>query len=244
MLHGDQKGLFDLDFRVPSECADQLASGEADIGIVPSVEAARLKLKILPGQCIASDGEVRSILLISKTPLDRIRTLAAHSSSRTSVALCRIILARRYGAEPAVTSQPANVDAMLAASDAALLIGDPALQFDPDRSPYLVTDLGREWAEMTELPMVFAVWAGRAKRVTPDLEEPFSASCRFGRSRLDEIAAQEGPPRGLSPSFAREYLARNVQHDLGPREMHGLERFLQYAGEAAIVESTGKASVR
>jgi predicted solute-binding protein len=244
MVHGEQRGIFDLEFGVPSECADRLASGEADIGIVPSVEAARLKLKILPGQCIASDGEVRSILLISKKPLDRIETLAAHSSSRTSVALCRIILARRYGAEPAVTSQPPNVDAMLASADAALLIGDPALQFDPTSSEYLVTDLGREWAEMTGLPMVFAVWAGPAERVTPDLEEPFTASYQFGRSRLEEICTLEGPPRGLSPSFVREYFTRNVRHDLGPREMQGLERFLQYAGEAAILESTGNVLTR
>jgi predicted solute-binding protein len=92
--------------------------------------------------------------------------------------------------------------------------------------------------------MVFAVWAGPAARVTPDLEEPFTASYQFGRSRLEEICALEGPPRGLSPSFVHEYFTRNVRHDLGPREMQGLERFLHYAGEAAILESTGNVLTR
>jgi predicted solute-binding protein len=92
LLHGRQRGLFDLSFCVPSECADRLEAGEADIGIVPAIEAARLRLEPLPGCAIACCGEVRSILLISKVPYERIATVAADSNSRTSVALARIIL--------------------------------------------------------------------------------------------------------------------------------------------------------
>src|ERR1043165_6131776 len=95
MVHGPQKGLFDLIFRLPSECADDLASGAADIGIVPSFELTRQNLKILRGAGIACRGAVRSILLISKKPAAQIATLAADSSSRTSVELARVILEDR-----------------------------------------------------------------------------------------------------------------------------------------------------
>ena len=94
-------------------------------------------------------------------PLAEIRTLAADSSSRTSVALTRIILSRRYGVEPRLHSCAPNLESMLESADAALIIGDPALRVDPGTTPYQVADLGREWTEMTGLPMVFAVWAGR-----------------------------------------------------------------------------------
>ena len=98
MLHGEQRGLFDLDFRTPAGCADQLAAGAADIGIVPSFELTRQDLEVIPGAGIACHGPVRSILLISSQPAAEIRTLAADSSSRTSVELARLILEQRYGA--------------------------------------------------------------------------------------------------------------------------------------------------
>ncbi len=162
MLHGPQRGLFDLDFRVPAGCADQLASGAADIGIVPSFELTRLNLETIPGTGIACHGPVRSILLISSRPAAEIRTLAADSSSRTSVELARVILERKYGATPTLIRQPPDLEAMLRSADAALIIGDPALRIDPARLPYHAYDLGAEWVDMTGLPMVFAVWAAHA----------------------------------------------------------------------------------
>ena len=102
MLHGHERDLFELSFALPSECADRLASAQADIGIVPSVELLRQNLKIIPGAGIACNGVVRSILLISKVPFEKIRTLATDSSSRTSVMLSRIVLASRYGVAVAV----------------------------------------------------------------------------------------------------------------------------------------------
>src|SRR6185369_14769001 len=100
MLHGPQQSLFDLDFRIPAECADELASGAADIGIVPSFELTRQELEIIPGCGIACHGAVRSILLISQRPAADIRTLALDTSSRSSVQLARVILERKYGATP------------------------------------------------------------------------------------------------------------------------------------------------
>ena len=118
MLHGPQRGMFDLEFRLPSECADALASGAADIGIVPSFELTRQDLDILPGAGIACHGAVRSILLVTKRPPAEVRTLAADAGSRTSVELARVILDRKYGARPRVLRQAPDLEAMLAIADA------------------------------------------------------------------------------------------------------------------------------
>ncbi len=156
----------------PSVCADQLASGEADIGIVPVIEMARQKLAYFRETGIASHGPVRSILLVSKVPFGKIRTLATDSGSRTSVMLSRIILAEKYGVEPQVISHPPDLAAMLGEADAALLIGDAALRIDPATLPFETLDLGEQWTNLTGLPMVFAVWAGRAEAIV----EPYGAA--------------------------------------------------------------------
>jgi predicted solute-binding protein len=226
MLHGNQRGAFDLDFRVPSQCAEQVSSGAADIGIIPSIELNRHDYGRVRGLGIASRGPVRSILLVSSKPFEKIETLAADISSRTSVALTRIILGRRYGAEPRVISQPPDLAGMLAAADAALIIGDPALHLDPDALEGRVLDLGAEWTEMTGLPMVFAIWAGRKESITPAVEAVFRGSYAFGRDHLEEIIRIESARRGIRPELAHEYLTRHIVCELGAAEYEGLELFL------------------
>jgi predicted solute-binding protein len=229
MLHGPQQGLFDLEFLTPAGCADQLASGAADIGIVPSFELTRQDLEIIPGAGIACRGAVRSILLISSCPAAEIRTLAADSSSRTSVELARVVLDRRYGVFPQIISHAPDLPAMLGAADAALVIGDPALHIDPSMLPQHVYDLGNEWFELTRLPMVFAVWAARRGIVTPEIAQAFRDSCRWGREHMDEIVAAESPRRGFAPELVREYLTRHIVHELGDSEYEGMKRFLEWS---------------
>jgi predicted solute-binding protein len=229
MLHGPQRGLFDLDFRVPSGCADQLAAGAADIGIVPCFELTKQDLEIIPGAGIACHGAVKSILLISRCPAAEIRTLAADTSSRTSVQLARVLLEHRFGATPKIIPHAPELDAMLGVADAALIIGDPALHIDPISVPWHVYDLGAEWLELTGLPMVFAVWAGRPGTITPGIAEAFLASYRFGREHMEEIVAAESAARGFMPGVVREYLTRYIVHELGAREYEGMRVFLEYA---------------
>jgi chorismate dehydratase len=236
MLHGPQRDLFDLEFAIPAVCADRLASGAADIGIVPSFELTRQNLETIPGAGIACHGPVRSILLISSRPAAQIRTLAADSSSRTSVELARVILARKYGAHPQLIRQAPNLDAMLQSADAALIIGDPALRIDPARLPYHTYDLGEEWVEMTGLPMVFAVWAARPGMISADLADAFVRSCRYGRERIEAIVSAEAPRREFSAELVREYLSRHIVHELSPRDYEGMELFLRYARKPAHVE--------
>lgn len=239
MLHGPQKGAFDLEFCLPSECADRLASGAADIGIVPSFELTRQDLEVIPGAGIGCRGPVRSILLLASKPAPEIRTLAADSSSRTSVELARVILERRYGGTPETISHAPDVEAMLRVADAALIIGDPALRIDPAALPGRhVYDLGAEWVEMTGFPMVFAVWAGRKGAVTADAAAAFRASCRYGLERMDEIVAAESAGRGFAPELVRDYLTHRIVHELGERDYEGMELFLRVAREARATERT------
>ena len=242
MQHGEQRGLFDLSFAIPAECADRLADGRADIGIVPAVELNRQKLEVIRGTGVACHGPVRSILLISKLPFAEIRKLATDSTSRTSVALSRIILARKYGVEPEHWPQAPHIGKMLENADAALIIGDTALLLDPKTLPFHVLDLGQEWAEMTGLPMVFAVWAARAGVPRQD-SKPFTDSLRFGLEHMDDIVREWYPKLGLAESLVREYLTKNIVFELGEREYLGLKTFLQYASELSHPVEAKKVSV-
>lgn len=242
MLEGAQRNLFDLEFRLPSDCADRLEAGDVDIGIVPAVEFARLGLRLIPGAGIASRGAVRSILLITKTAPGKIRTLAADSSSRTSAVLARIVLERKYGSRPAIVSHSPCLPEMLRTADAALLIGDPALRLKPEALPMAHLDLGAEWEEMTGLPMVFAVWASRTDALPDSVAEAFLESCRFGIAHIDEIARREARRRLLSEELAREYLTRHIVNELGEREYEGMRLFLRYAaGDSDTLVSSGGA---
>jgi chorismate dehydratase len=231
MLHGPQKDVFDLSFSVPSVCADRLASGEVDIGIVPCAEIPRLDLDIVPDVGIACRGPVRSILLISKVEPDRIATLAADSSSRSSVMLTRIILDRSYGVRPEIVTMRPHLDSMLARADAALIIGDPALHLEPSRLPYHVLDLGEEWVKLSGLPMVFAVWAGKPQHINERVRRVFIDSCRFGLDHLDDIIASAPATHGIPSAMTREYLTRHIAFELDDTDRAGLSRFLEMASE-------------
>ncbi len=220
---------FDLRFALPSVCADQLAAGDADIGIVPAIEMARQKLDYFRETGIACRGDVRTILLISKVPFREIRTLATDTGSRTSVMLSRVILAEKYGATPRTISRPPELAAMLGEADAALIIGDAALLIDPATLPFETLDLGSEWLAMTGLPMVFAVWSGRKEMMRERYARAFVESVRYGMALMDHIARDQAPVRGVSEAAVRDYLTRNVVFDLGPRDHQGLELYLQKA---------------
>jgi len=223
------RDTFDLRFALPSECADQLATGQADIGIVPVIEMARQGLDYFPGTGIACHGPVRSILLVSKVPFRQIRTLATDSGSRTSAMLAQVILAERFGVRPHVFSHPADLAEMLGKADAALLIGDAALRVDPATMPFETLDLGGEWVALTGLPMVFAVWAGRKEVIHEAHGELFVESCRYGLAHMDEIVRAEAPARRFEPELVRRYLTHHIVFELGDRDYEGMRLYIQHA---------------
>jgi chorismate dehydratase len=227
--HGAQSDTFDIIYALPSECADRLASGESDIGIVPVIEMARQKLDYFRSTGIACRGPVRSILLISKVPPREIQTFATDAGSRTSVMLARIILAEKYGVQPKLISRRAELAPMLGEADAALVIGDPALRLDPATLPFETLDLGDEWTKLTGLPMVFAVWSGRKEVMLPRYEQAFLDSCRHGLADMDAIVKEQSHLRGITEKMAREYLTSHIVFELNARDHEGLDLYLKQA---------------
>jgi predicted solute-binding protein len=230
MLHGPQREQVELSLSAPAICAEQVESGVTQIGLVPVAEIARQGLEIVPGLGISCLGAVRSILLFSRVPWRRVRTLAVDSGSRTSVQLARVILRERFGVEPQMTALSPDLENMLRQADSALIIGDPALRIQPEQSPYHWLDLGAEWQNLTQLPMVFAAWAGKARLPTAELSELTGGSFEFGKARLAEIAAAECAQRGISHELAYQYLSHYIRYEIGPKEQHGLETFFELAG--------------
>ena len=248
--HGNPGSEFDISYTLPSACARALQAGTADIGIIPSAAYAQVPgLMVLPGVAIASRRPVRSILLVSRVPVDQIRTVALDTSSMTSVALTKILFEKWLGGARTFTPMEPNVDEMLAAHDAALVIGDPALQVD--RSRYLTLDLAEEWIRHTGKPFVFAFWAVRqdalwgdgrprpsAARSDASLPEPDLAAI-FQQSRdhglepasLDHIAREWAPRLGLKESDVRSYLTNNIYYHLDAPCLEGLQLFYRYAAE-------------
>jgi len=231
MMHGQEKDIFELSFSVPSDCADQVQRGEVDLGIIPVAEVQRLNLPYFRDVGIGGRGPVRTILLISKKDPADIRILAADSSSRTSVLLTRLILARKYGCKPAIQTVSPDLDRMLERADAALIIGDPALRIEPGKLPYQVLDLGKEWTEMTGRPMVFALWSGQQQFMTETNRKAFADSCRFGLEHLEDIVRANEADRNISADLIRTYLTKHITFELNADDHRGLQLFWSYAAE-------------
>ena len=230
LLHDESlKSVFDLRFALPAKCADELRSGEADLGIVPVIEMARQGLDYFPGIGISSVGPVRSILLVSKVPFREVKTLATDAGSRTSVMLARVILSEKFGATPKLLSQPPELTTMLGSADAALLIGDAALYVDPAQLPFETLDLGAEWTSLTGLPMVFAVWSGRKEVVREPYGKALLDSCRYGLAHLDEIVPREAKARNMPQPLVHRYLHEYIKFEFGPKHAEGLAEYLKRA---------------
>ena len=211
---------------VPTALNEQLLSGELDIAPISSIEYARNadRLRILPRLCVSSEGAVDSIQLVSKTPLEHVRTVAVTPESATSVVLTKVLL-------PEATHVPLGEPA-----EATLLIGDAALKsaFE-DPTPHY--DLGRLWLERTGLPMVFAVWA--ATEPVPEgvleLQEALVASVRAARSDPETLAFESSARYGYPPGFLARYFEK-LRYSFGPRERAGLLSFLELAHEAGELD--------
>jgi chorismate dehydratase len=235
--HGEAGREFDISYTLPSACARSLAEGAADIGIIPAAAYAEIpSLQILPEIAIASRREVRSILLVSKVPLEKVRTVALDTSSMTSVALTKILFEKWLGGERTFTSMAPDLDRMLAAHDAGLLIGDPALKID--RKRYHTLDLAEEWIRHTGKPFVFAFWAVRRdalREAAPALDLPavFQNSRDHGLepSSINKIAHEWAPRLDISEADVRSYLTQNIHYHLDAGCLEGLRLFYRYAAE-------------
>jgi len=212
---------------VPTELNRMLVDGELDTAPISSIEYARNadRLRLLPRLCVASEGAVDSIQLVSRVPLERVRTVAVTPESATSVALTKVLLPE---ADHVPLGEPA---------EAKLLIGDAALKsaFE-DPTPH--HDLGRLWLERTGLPMVFAVWACPEPTAPGlvELEDALVESVLLARAEPENLAFEASERYGYPPGFLARYFEK-LRYRFGPRERAGLYTFLELARDAGLLET-------
>jgi chorismate dehydratase len=261
--NGPLRGKYDLSFTVPSQCAEQLRAGSADVAIIPAIEYQRIgDLAILPDMAIASKKQVRSLLLISKKPIGQVESLALDGSSRSTQALTRILCAEKWKMAPRFFEASPNLGAMLQQADAALLIGDPALRIsvglEKDSWPgaegqticqaatlgiagpelLYVYDVVAEWRSLTGLPAVLAIWAARRDVATPELAADFLASRDFGLSRIPEICFDAAGELGLPQQALESYLRHNIDFSLDEENRRGLELYFAHAVKLGLINQS------
>jgi chorismate dehydratase len=241
----DRSPRFSLRFDVPAECAELLHAGRIDLGLIPSIEYLHGDYRIVPDLAIASRGPVRSVMVFTTRPMRDVRSIALDTSSRTSVALCRVLCARLFDIHPTLRPHSPDLASMLSACDAALIIGDKALFAEqagqsgmPDMASVEKVDLGEAWTSLTGLPFVYAFWAGRAGSVTSDHIAELQQARDQGVQRPEELAREYlGPSSGVeTEAIGAAYLRDNIKYHLGAEELAGLRQFYRYAREAALVD--------
>ncbi len=234
--------LVSVRFDVPSVCARLLETGETDLGLIPSIAYLdRDGDRIVPGVCIGSDGDVASVALFTRVPLNKVQRVAIDTSSRTSAVLTEILFARRFGGSPAFVPHKPDLDAMLAMADAALLIGDPALFADPRAhgDDLDKIDLGREWSAMTGLPFVWAFWAGPARAGDPEVIAALQQSARDGVANANAVANAFFPGDRAAQAIGRRYLREHLRYEMTDRMIQGLGRFYKEAQAIGRVRRSG-----
>jgi chorismate dehydratase len=224
--------LFELVSEVPAKVAERLHRADIDLGTIPSVEYAFGDYAIVPGIAIGSHGPVRSVCLYHPGPLESVRRVALDTSSRTSVALLKILLRERLGRDPEYVSMGPSLDSMLAVADAGLLIGDPAL-YCPSDLPRL--DLGEEWTRTTGLPFVYAFWAGRPGVVSAAEVARLQESLRDGLAALGAIAAGYNGDEPGRAAVNESYLRGNIVFTFGVEEEAGLREFYRRAHALSLI---------
>lgn len=259
---GPLAGKYDLSFTVPSQCAEALRSGQADVAIIPAIEYQRIEdVVALPGMSVAAKGEVRSILVVAKKPIEKAKRVALDSSSRSSAALVRLLAAGYWGSQPEFIDAEPDPAAMLAENDAALVIGDPALriavkmdflaanrpsqgeccQGDSEDLPVpgypalFVYDVAYQWREMTGKPCVLALWAGRRSAITPEVVADFEASKQYGMERIGEIAEAASLKLDLPPEALASYLRENIDFSLDEENLAGLRLYFEKCAAAGLI---------
>lgn len=241
---------YDVRYTSPAQCASQLRSGEADLGLVPIGALPTLPgVAVVPGCTIASLREVRSIQLVLRPGVQRetIQSIAADAASRSSAAYVQVLLRAFAGNQPAMATMPADLPTMLAAHDAALLIGDPALLALEARDRHgcfadcTWIDVANWWHSYTGLPWVAAVWAVRTDSLsrtgitTDQLTRDLCDSRDTGLRQVDRLVAEWTPRLALPPATIRTYLTENIHYTLDPACTAAIHRFYELAEQNGVL---------
>jgi chorismate dehydratase len=258
--HGPLKGKYELSFTIPSQCAEDLREGRADVAIIPAIEFQRIdNLVVLPGLAIAAKRRVRSLLIVSRKPIGEVQSIALDRSSRSTQALTRILCSERWHIAPKFFEASLEAASMLENADAALLIGDPALRLAIAGANYAtlggdgellcnankvginatgtlyIYDVVQEWRRLSGLPAVLAVWAARPEIVTAEMVADFAASKAYGVANIAEISAAAAEEEGWEAGELLTYLRENIDFTLDADNLAGLELYYCLAAKLGLI---------
>ena len=232
LIHGlDRDPDIHLELAVPAMLLEGLRSRRFDVALLPVIDYQRLPdARIVPSGGIGCDGPTLTVRIFSRVPIEKITSLACDTESHSSVALARIVLARRYGITPRL------VDLTEGASDAeaVLLIGDKVVVNEPKGMEHQL-DLGAAWKELTSMPFVFAVWVTRGGVDLGDLPQRLLEAKDRGLADLPNIVAHHAVPRGWSADLAMQYLSVNLKYEIGVPQLEAIRLFHQWAAEHEII---------
>ncbi len=235
----DLSSAYTLKLDYPSRLADALGRGEMDCALIPTIEVLGApEYQIVSDACIGCRGPVWSVKLLSRHPISEIRSIAFDEGSRTSIALCRILLARFWKVSPSIENLPIESDFRTANTDAVMIIGDRAMQ--EDQSFSFQFDLGQVWHEWTGLPFVFAVWAARPGANMAYLDRELSIVRDKGLHVIEQIVAQYHSAHRLEIAQCRHYLTRHLNYYLGEEERDSMRYFAQLAAELSLTIPSSK----
>jgi cyclic dehypoxanthinyl futalosine synthase len=238
---GQAGDRFDLSFDLPSRCAERLAEGDADLGLIPvgAYAASTEELRIVPGIAIASHGAVRTVLLVGEVPWEQMTEIALDGASRSSAMLLKLLCHER-GLKPQFR-EVAHDEVLAGAhgTTGALVIGDAG--FEAAARFAHVQDLGAAWHALTGLPFVYAVWAGRPGAVNPEDVGALQKSLAAGLGARALIARAHAEAHGGDPDTYESYLSQNIRYRLGSEELSGMAAFFSRARAAGLVEGTPRA---
>jgi chorismate dehydratase len=236
-IHGSQRDAVELSTdKAPARCAEMLAHGEVDAALVPVIEYLRIPdVAIVPGVCVGSKSAVKSVVIATGlNNLKKVKSMALDHSSRTSVALVKIIFREFLGFEPEwKTSQP-DLKSMLQQADAALIIGDPAMKIPRDQLS--VFDLATMWHEFTGFGFVFAMWMARADTTEKVQAIDFAGARDEGLAHLDGIAAQNESLLGITRDEIKSYLTENIAFGMDQEMEKGLELYFELARKHQLIQ--------
>jgi chorismate dehydratase len=236
-IHGSQRDQVELiTDTAPARCAEMLANGDVDAALVPIIEYQRIPdIAIIPDVCVGSRTAVRSVVLVTrKNNLKKVESVALDESSRTSVALVKIVFREFLGFEPKWETSAPDLKSMLAHADAALIIGDPAMKVPRDQ--FRVFDLATLWHEFTGFGFVFAMWMVRKDAVEKVSSIDFASVRDEGVANLDHIAAVHAKQIELSEDEVRNYLTKNILFRADEEMQKGLTLYFELAKKHQLTD--------
>jgi chorismate dehydratase len=244
LVFGLEQGLaedrIELSYSVPARLTDRMIAGELDIALMPVIELAKMpELEIVPGLAIGTSGPSRSVLLVSRQPIEQVGSIALDAESRTSNALVQVLCDRVWNIAPRFLAGHRGLDEALLECDAAVQIGDKALFAEPPAGA-VVYDLGGVWSAAMGMPFVFAAWFCRPGTIDREIYEALHESKRRGMKNVGPIADDYTWRGNQYPQLSRDYLEKSIRFRLGLPELDAMRAFFDAAAKIGLVENAPK----